>query len=254
MESVLPGPIPTSGDKSEVWDRILRTALSLPGAKIDRASFLRKALSPHFSEEVVEKAIATRPALAGITSSQIRPIAASSIAWHRSGVTAVSFATGIPGGWWIAGTIPADMTQFFWHVTIILQKLAFLYGWPSLADKDRELDDETLHIFTIFIGVMFGAGAASKILGEVSEKAATQVANRLQREALTKYGTYQVAKEVSKWLGIKLTKEKFANVLAKAVPVVSGFLSGAMTWITFGKMSKKLRKHLEELRLAKVAE
>ena len=73
----------------------------------------------------------------------IRRIATASIKWHRAGVSTLSFASGLPGGWWIAGTVPADLIQFFWHVLVILQKLAYLYGWPELFSEDSELDDET---------------------------------------------------------------------------------------------------------------
>lgn len=237
--------------RSEIWNRVLRAALAMPGARVNRAAFLRKELSKHVPQEVVEKAIATRPAEAGIPISTIRKIAASSIHWHRTGVTAVSFATGLPGGWWMAGTIPADMTQFFWHVTVILQKLAYLYGWPSLTDEEHELDDETLHIFTLFVGVMLGAGAATKAIADVGERFASQVLTRLPREALTKWGVYRLAKQVSRWIGIQLTKRTFARWVSKAIPVVSGFLSGGISWVSFSMMSKRLRLHLEELRLAR---
>ena len=162
----------------------------------------------------------------------------------------MSFTTGIPGGWWAAGTVPADMTQFFWHVTVILQKLAYLYGWPSFSDKDGDPDDETLLIFTIFAGVMFGAGTASKILGDLADRLAGQLLTRLPRAALTKWGIYTVAKEIARWIGVKLTKKSLARWLAKLVPVASGFISGLISWYAFSAMSKRLRKHLEALPLA----
>lgn len=97
----------------EVWHRILRSALSMPGARINRAAFLRKELLKHFPEDTVRKAIETKPANAAIPSSVIRSLAESSIAWHRTGVSAVSFLIGLPGGWWMAGTVPTDLVQFF---------------------------------------------------------------------------------------------------------------------------------------------
>lgn len=241
-------------NSSDVWNRVLRASLAMPGARINRAAFLRKELSKHFSEEVVKRAVATRPAEAGIPASTIRKIATSSIQWHRTGVTAVSFTTGLPGGWWMVGTIPADMTQFFWHVTVVLQKLAYLYGWPSLADDEHEIDDETLHMFTLFVGVMLGAGAAAKAIGDIGEKFATQVLTRLPRQALTKWGFYRIAKQVARWIGIQLTKRTFARWISKAIPVFSGFLSGGISWVSFSMMSKRLRNHLEALRLAGVDE
>jgi hypothetical protein len=234
--------------KVEVWNKVLRGALSLPGARIDRASYLRKELSKYFSEEVVRKAIETTPRTAGISAEAIRSLAQSSIAWHRAGVSATSFAAGIPGGFAMAGTIPADVTQFFWHVLVILQKLAYLHGWPELFEDGNEPDDETLLLFTVFVGAMFGAEAASKLLADLAERISIEVAKRLPRQALTKWGAYNLAKQVAKWIGIGLTKDTLAKGLSKVVPVLGGVISGAVTWTTFSVMTSRLRKHLETLR------
>jgi hypothetical protein len=222
----------------------------MPGARIDRTSFLRKELSKRFSEDVVTRAIDSRPSEAGIPKSAIRSIAKSSIAWHRAGVSATSFTLGIPGKWWMTGTVPADLTQFFWHVSVILQKLAYLYGWPAIAEQEGELDDETLLVFTTFVGVMFGAGTASKVLGELAERLADQMLTRLPRKALTKWGIYRLSKEVAKWIGVRLTKQTFARWISKSIFLISGFLSGGISWVAFSKMCTRLRKHLEELPLA----
>ena len=232
----------------EVWSKVVRTSMAIPGAKINRENYLRKELSKHLPSDVVNNAVNTTPAKAGVSPEIIRKISNSSITFHKTGVTATSFATGIPGGWWVAGTLPADMTQFFWHISVILQKLAYLHGWPELFDEDGEPTDETIMIVTIFVGVMFGASAASKALGELSEKVAAQVMVRLPKEALTKWGIYKLAKKVASWIGIKLTKESFAKAVSKAIPFISGFISGGITWVSFSTMSRRLQKHLEELR------
>ncbi|PYJ92410.1 MAG: hypothetical protein DME62_12895 [Verrucomicrobia bacterium] len=240
-----PGRVP-----EDVWNSVLRTALALPGVKVDRKAFLRRALSKHVTEKVLQSAIGTSPAKAGVSKNTIRHIATASIKWHRAGVSALSFASGIPGGWWIAGTVPADLTQFFWHVLVILQKLAYLYGWPELFSEDSELDDETLLILTVFIGVMLGAESAAKILGDIAERAAAQVIKRLPREALTKWGLYRLAREVANWIGIKLTKDSFARYLSRIVPILAGIISGTVTWISFSLMTSRLAAHLESLPLA----
>src|SRR6266481_7235251 len=179
--------LPPHRGPENVWNSVLRTALLLPGAKVDRNAFLRRALSKHVTEKVLQSAIDTSPAKAGVSKNTIRRIATASIKWHRAGVSSVSFASGLPGGWWIAGTVPADLTQFFWHVLVMLQKLAYLYGWPELfrEDSELELDNETLLILTVFVGVMLGAESAAKVLGDVAERAAAQVLKRLPRETLT---------------------------------------------------------------------
>ena len=63
-------------DDSSGWIlRILRAALGLPGARVDRATFLRSQLRPHFPEEQVEGAIEYNPARAGMPIDKIDEIA-----------------------------------------------------------------------------------------------------------------------------------------------------------------------------------
>src|SRR5260370_21178639 len=243
--------LPPGRGPEDGWNYVLRTAFLLPGAKVDRKAFLRKALSKHVTEKVLQSAIDTSPAKAGVSKNTIRRIATANIKWHRAGVSALSFASGLPGGWWIAGTVPADLIQFFWHVLVILQKLAYLYGWPELfsEDSELELDDETLLILTVFIGVMLGAESAAKVLSDIAERAATQVLKRLPRETLTKLRLNRLAREVAKSIGIKLTEDSFARYLSRIVPILGGIISGTVTWTWFSLMTSRLAPHLESLPL-----
>jgi hypothetical protein len=242
--------LPPGRRPEDVWNSVLRAALALPGVKVDREAFLRRALSKHVSEKVLQSAIDTSPAKAGVSKKIILRIATANIKWHRAGVSTLSFASGLPGGWWIAGTAPADFTQFFWHVLVILQKLAYLYGWPELFSGDSELDDETLLILTVFIGVMLGAESAAKVLGDIADRAAAQVLKHLPREALGKWGLYRLAREVAKRIGIKLTDESFARYISRIVPIFGGIISGTVTWVSFSVMTSRLAAHLESLPLA----
>ena len=176
-------------------------------------------------------------------------VAKSAIARHRLAVMTVSVAAGAPGGWWMAGTIPADLSQFTWHVATISQKLAYLHGWPELMRDGEDVDDETLLILTVFAGVMYGAAGATKVLGELGQAFAQEVARRVPRMALTQIGLYTLAVEVAKWIGIRLTKSTFAIFLSKAIPIVSGGISGGISWFAFQSMSRKLQRHLEQLHL-----
>src|SRR3989454_4064681 len=246
--------LPPGRGPEDVWNSVLRTALGLPGVKVDRKAFLRRALSKHVTEKVLQSAIDPSPAKAGVSKNTIRRIATASIKWHRAGVSSVSFASGLPGGWWIAGTVPADLTQFFWHILVILQKLAYLYGWPELFSEDSELelelDNETLLILTVFVGVMLGAESAAKVLGDIAERATAQVLKRLPRETLTKWGLYRLAREVAKRIGIRLTEDSFARYLSRIVPILGGIISSTVTWISFSLMTGRLAAHLESLPLA----
>jgi hypothetical protein len=234
-------------DPADIWNKILRAALSMPGARIDRSDFLKKELSKRVPSAMIDLAVSGSPKDAGVSPITIDAIADSCISWHRSGVTAASAMAGLPGGWWMAGTIPADMTQFFWHVVVVLQKLVYLYGWPELFIDGEDLDDESLHVLTVFIGVMFGAAGATQLLGQLSEKISKEVAKRLPKYALTKWGLYKLAKEVAKWIGVQLTKETFARVISKAIPIIGALISGSITWVSYSSMSHRLKDHLARL-------
>src|SRR5688500_5852032 len=126
----------------KVWDTVLSAVLKIPGARVDRTKFLRSTFGAHVSDELLQLAVSSTPAKAGLPEDVRRRAADSSIKWHRAGVSATSAAVGLPGGWWLAGTMPTDLTQYFWHVIVFAQKLAYLHGWPELltGGEDRRRD------------------------------------------------------------------------------------------------------------------
>ena len=61
------------------FEKILRSAMEFPGVRINRAEFLRKSLSRHYSDDVVNKAINSNPAQAEVSVENIERIAKSNI-------------------------------------------------------------------------------------------------------------------------------------------------------------------------------
>lgn len=233
-----------------IWETVMNAALKIPGARVDRTKFLRSTFGPHMADDLVQRAVASTPAKAGIPEEVRRRAADSSIKWHRAGVSATSLAVGLPGGWWLAGTMPTDLTQYFWHVIVLAQKLAYLHGWPELLPEGEEIDDETRLVMTMFIGVSLGAEGAASGLNKLATALGAEAAKRMPRAALTKYALYNVAKLVAKWIGISLTKKKFAELVGRAIPIAGGVIAGALTWAIFGASAKRLRAHLAGLPLA----
>ena len=58
-------------------------------------------------------------------------------------MTALSAIAGIPGGFALLATVPADTAQYLGHMLRVAQKLAYLYRWPDLFEEDDEPDDAT---------------------------------------------------------------------------------------------------------------
>lgn len=234
------------------FTQVLDASAKLPGVRINRAAYLRSALKRHCSEEQIERAVAESPAAAGIPFKIVTSVANESIKYETAKATTISAAAGLPGGFAMIGTIPADLAQFFGHMLRISQKLAYIYSWPDLfADDGDGLDDATESILTLFVGVMFGLQLAQSGVAKVSAMIAGQVLKKLPQQALTKGAFYPIVKKVAAYLGIRMTKQLFAGGVAKFVPVVGAVLSGGLTLATFLPMSKRLQKHLASLELTK---
>jgi hypothetical protein len=234
----------------KAFEDALAAAAGMPGVRIDREAFLRSSLKKYFDEQMVDAAIEQTPAKAGIPFDQIKRIANESINFETAKVTALSTAAGIPGGLAMLGTVPADLAQYYAHVLRVTQKIAYLYGWPSLFDENGEMDDGTKSILTLFLGVMSGVEMAGRGVANVADMLAIGIAKKLPQRALTKGAVYPIVKKVAGYLGVQMTKQTFAKGVSKVVPVVGGAVSGGLTFATFRPMSAKLRDYLAGLPLA----
>ena len=231
---------------------VLATASRLPGVRIHRDAYLRRALARYCTDETIRDAIESSPAAAGISKAVIDKAAIDSIKYESAKVTALSAAAGLPGGFAMIGTVPADLAQNFAHVLRIAQKLAYLYSWPDMFSPDgEEPDDATKGMLTLFVGVMFGSQAAQQGVTAVAGMLAKQALKQLPKQALTKGFIYPIIKEVAKKLGEKMTKVIFANGVAKVIPVVGAVLNGGLTLATYAPMSLRLKKHLASLDMTK---
>lgn len=231
------------------FEMVLSSATNLPLVKISRDDFLKKELAPYVSPGDVDIAITKTPATAKIPTEIIDIIAKNCINYETNKVSAISFATGIPGGFAMLGTIPADIIQFTAHQLRIAQKLAYLYGWNELF-VEGGMDDGTEAIMTLFLGVMFGVNGATNAVNTIAKSAAAAMVKKLPQKALTKGVIYPIVKKIATALGAKMTKEIFAKGVGKVIPVVGGFISGGMTYAMYKPMAYKLQKHLQTLPLA----
>ena len=228
--------------ESNSWDKVMNLALSMPMVKVDRNTFLMNEFSMYDNADQLRD---KRP-IDLFDAEAIERAARGIINSHLAKATVASTAAGIPGGLVMAATMPADIAQYYWHVLVVAQKLGYLYGWPDLLDDKGQITEGTRNVLTLFVGVMFGAQAASKLVGEIAKRVSLQAAKRLPQQALTKTMYYPVVKQVAKWIGVKMTKDTFGKSVGKAIPILGGVLSGAITAFSFKPMAEKLQKHLRE--------
>lgn len=227
---------------------VIEGAAKLPLVRIDRTEFLAKNLCKICTPAQLKVALSEGTLQANIPIEKLDKLAKDVINAETLKVTAVSTASGIPGGLAMAATIPADLVQFYGHIIRVAQELAYIYGWDEIFTESSDLDEGTESQLILFIGVMSGVDAAKRALTKLfGETAMKSVAKRVAAKALTKTWYYPIVKKIAAMLGQRMTKDVFAKGVGKAIPILGGALSGGLTLATFKPMSHKLQKHLSEM-------
>ena len=227
----------------------LKKVVRVPGVRISRDDFLRQELRERgVPEEVIRRAIDTNPAFAGIPLAELDRLAEQVISYETNKSAAISFAAGIPGGFAMLGTIPADVTQYYVHAFRIVQKLAYLYGWRELLSAKEEVDDEMIGIIAIFFGVMLDVEEAAMSLSSfASSTVMDTVKKQVTKQFLMKTSWYRAVKKTLQMIGVNLTKKAFAQGFSKVLPVIGGVVSSGLTYMSLQSQSSRLKKHLREL-------
>lgn len=236
--------------KIDVQDIII-IALKTPGVNINRADFLEKQFMKNYPQEVIQDAIKFNPAHAGITVEEIDKIADQVIQYERNCVSGISLALGMPGGVAMAATLPTDIAQFYGYMLRAIQKLLYLYGFPEInIENGVNIDDETMNIITLCLGVMYGVKGATASLKMLSAALGKGVEKKLLTKALTKGTFYPMVKKIAKWFSVNMTKQIFAGFFKKAIPVVGGVIGGGITYLSFKPCCDNLKKSLQDTLLS----
>lgn len=246
------GKLDQNGDGEFDITDIIILSFKSPGIRIKRSTFLKNELFKNYPQEVVDLAIQSTPAKAGIPSQEIDKIADDVINFERNCVSGISAALGLPGGWAMAATIPADIIQYYGYTLRAAQKLLYLYGFPEIVvqDDNLPLDSETINAIVLCLGVMNGVAGANNAIKAMAKALAVGVEKKLLNTALTKGAIYPFVKAVMKWFGVKLTKAAFAGFFKKAIPVVGGAVGGGITFLTFKPCCMRLRDALSDTMLS----
>lgn len=244
--------VDVNGDGQIDIEDVILLAFKVPGVSVNRESFLRKELFTKYSQETVDQVVLTTPMKAEIKQEDIETIADSIIQNERLKVSGISAALGTPGGAAMVATIPADIAQYYGCMLRVAQKLLYLYGFPQIEYKENEqaFDTETMNQIILCMGVMFGVANAKNGLLAVAKALGTGVEKQLVKKALTKGTIYPIVKSISKWFGVKMTKEVFAGFFKKAIPLVGGVVGGGLSYATFKPCCAKLKSVLEDTYLS----
>lgn len=224
------------------FNEVLAVAVKAPMVKIDRAEFLKKNFSREVEPKMVDKIVQTSPIKAGVSEHILKKIARECIKYETYQVSTLSLGTGFGG---VFG-ITADFAQYLVHVLRISQKLAYIYGYPSIISIDGGMDDATKNIILLFIGMMYGVKRTNEVIAKLSITLAEQIAKNISREALTKTAWYPLLKQCCKQVGIKVTKDALSKIPTKVVLGIGGVVSAGFSYYCFGKGAERLHETLRK--------
>ena len=229
---------------------IIVLGLRIPGVHIDREEFLRKQFMKNYANDVIQDAIKFNPAHAGITVEEIDNIADQVIQYERNCVSGISLALGAPGGVAMVATLPTDIAQYYGYMLRAIQKLLYLYGFPEInVENGVNIDDETMNLITLCLGVMYGVEGSVASIKILSNALGKGVEKKLLQKALTKGTFYPIVKKISRWFSVCMTKQVFAGFFRKAIPVVGGVVGGGITYLSFKPCCDNLKKSLQDTAL-----
>lgn len=160
--------------------------------------------------------------------------------------SAISFATGIPGGLAMAATIPADIAQFYGYSLKLAQEISYIYGYHDLWNNQDELTEEAKNTLILYLGIMLGVTSAGSVVRILSNRLSIQALKRLPQKALTKTFLFPILKKILAVFGTKLTKATFAKGVSKAIPVLGGVVSGGINYASMKPMAMRLKDELSK--------
>ena len=224
----------------QIFFKIFEAASKVQGIEVNRDEFLKKQF---VGEENIDEIIKLGPQKAKVSLKRIKKLVQGVAKYHTTLATCASVAAGLPGGWWMVGTIPLDISQYYANCLIGAQKIAYLYGFPDIKNCSDMSKNMTLMALLV---VMIGEGGANlgkQVLGRHTEK----IAGRVIASGGTKTFFYKFINEVAKKLGYnQLTKKGVSEVLKKSIPIVGGFVNGGITFLSSNLAFKKLLAYFEE--------
>lgn len=227
-----------------ILEEIISKSIQIPGVKVDRNNFLAEEFSS--KGNILENIINNGPILAGITREEINNTANKLIMKRTSQSSVASFAAGIPGGFAMAATIPADILQFFGMSLRLAQELSYLYGAEDLW-KNGQVDDEKIkNQLILYCGVMFGVSGAVSGVRILSTQLAKIALKKIPQKALTKTFWYPIIKKICSFVGYTLTKKVLASGVSKAIPVIGGVISGTINFASMMPMAQRLNVTLDK--------
>ena len=219
---------------------LLEKAVALPGVKVNRTTFLMETYN--LSGTMIEN----ENIFLQISLEQMDKAGSSIIAKNVTASSFTAFALGLPGGFAMAASIPADIMQNFAFSLRLAQQLAYIYGFNDLFENN-EMSEKTRNTLITFLGIMFGAAGSGTVLRAMAPNIGKYAARQVLKKPLTKTVWYPMLKKITSIVASKtITKKGMSSFVSKAVPVVGGVASAGICVATMIPMANRLKNELRK--------
>ena len=232
-------------EKSLDLTNVISTAIQVPGVKVSREVFLREQFKD-LPQEKIALILEKGPVEAGCTRAELKKKANRIIKERTAISTGASVVAGLPGGVALAATMTLDVVQFYGIALRMAQELVYLYGEADIWCEETPDPDRVTNQLILYCGVMLGVSGAAQTVRVMSSALAKQALKKLPKMHLTKKLYFQVIRSIMKFFGVKVTKNIFANAVAKALPVVGGVVAGGITLASMLPMGNRLSNTLDK--------
>lgn len=225
---------------------IIRQLLKLPGVKVNRTDFLLKTFEKKIKTEQEKVTLLQKGPVEVFSQEVIEAEAKKVIMGTTHKASFMSFAAGLPGGFAILGTLPADTIQMYAMTLKMAQELSYLYGAEDIWIADREVDTEAEDKLIVYLGAMLGVNTAASATRLISNTLTKVLLEQTTQQAVHQGILHQVAKKVLKTIGVKSSKKGVSSGMAKLIPIAGGLFSGGLTYFGVKPMGFKLNEVLKE--------
>ena len=205
--------ISNSSKDSEWWIKLFDLAISSPGVKVDRESFLRKELKGKVPDSIIERSIAVGTIQAGVPKELAEKLAQNVINSKCVLTSIISFASGIPGGaLGLFGGSAVDITQYFGNFFNLSQKLMYIYGYKDIS----EFDSSQIDIMIAMLGAASGIEMAQIFVAKQLPKLVEKITAGIIAKQTSKNIFKKIANKILVVLGKKgiamFTKDELAKI------------------------------------------
>jgi len=201
----------SSGLQETSFDAIAK----LPYTHVKRIAFLKAELRGYCNTSEMLDSLETKKPCEVVGSEIVERVARDCISRSVWRVTGLSFCAGVPGGLiGLVGGIAGDSAQYLINALRLTQQLAYLYGYDEFWDENDHLvkgaGENVLTLPSLF-GLLVGFSLTSGVKA-----------------------------------GKTLSREVFFKGATKALPVLGGLVSGAVSYATYKPNAEALHRRLKK--------